>query len=494
MRVLSQLSMVVSVALAARIERHKIAELQQTDDESQTDDRSLCILLDDTGSMGPDIRAVRTVIDRLLHTSTAPHYVLVSFNDPQPNHTELATYDRQEFHDTLRRIRPSGGGDCPEMFYGGALRAIELAHERSNCFLFTDAPAKDTHLQEAVANAARAKNIHLFMYITPGCGSPCSDAGREGFESIMGGSEGGLSCVGSKRRLAWYIDSPDQAARGQTISARLPTLTPAPALWRMPRAPRYIPPRAPRVTTTRAPPPEAECGEIRSSGTGVRCTCDRGVWRPPKTCTALEDTDFGDIPLDTIFNLDDAGCCEACSVNPSCVGSVLTNSSLGSNCYLKSAGNHFPSPGRTSFVRNGVVCSTGCGGICNSDEQCEGSCGTCSAGVCTAGPPPSAECGELAASPTTPCRCGGHQGEWHFKEWASVNNTDLWGDVVGEFYGLDEAGCAAECFANSICVGAVLVDGEAGGCFLKNKTGTWDNPGRAALVFNMFQCDPAPVA
>lgn len=75
-----------------------------------------------------------------------------------------------------------------------------------------------------------------------------------------------------------------------------------------------------------------------------------------------------------------------------------------------------------------------------------------------------------------------------------MRNTDLWGDVVGEFYGLDEAGCAAECFANSTCAGAVLVDGQGGGCFLKDRTGTWDNPGRAALVLNMFQCDPAPVA
>merc|ERR1719454_185973 len=117
--------------------------------------------------MGQDINQVRVVVDRLLHTSTAPHYVLVSFNDPQPNRTELATYDRKEFHDTLATVRPNGGGDCPEMFYGGALRAIELAHERSNCFLFTDAPAKDPELQEAVMNAALAKNIHLFMYITP---------------------------------------------------------------------------------------------------------------------------------------------------------------------------------------------------------------------------------------------------------------------------------------------------------------------------------------
>lgn len=480
--------MAVGVTYAARIEQRTIIRHKQIVDESQIDERSLCILLDDTGSMGPDIRAVRRVIDRLLHTNTAPHYVLVSFNDPQPNHTELATYDRKEFHDTLRRVRPGGGGDCPEMFYGGALRAIELAHERSNCFLFTDAPAKDTELKDALVNAALAKSIHLFMYITPGCGSPCSDAGREGFESVLGRSDGGLSCVGSKRQLAWYIDSPDQAARGETIGARAPSLRPAPALWRLPRAPGYVAPRAPPAPP-RAPA-AAECGAIRSSGAGVRCMCDRGVWRPPRTCTALEDTDFGDVPLDTIFNLDGAGCCQACSVNPSCVGSVLTNSSLGRNCYLKSAGSHFHNPGRTSFVWSGVVCSTGCGGSCTDDVQCGGSCGTCSLGVCVAGPLPAADCGEVSASPTLPCRCAG-RGEWQFREWAPVRNADLWGDVIGEFYGLDEAGCAAECFSNASCVGAVLVDGEGGGCFLKDSSaGTWDNPGRVALVLNMFQCAP----
>lgn len=67
----------------------------------------------------------------------------------------------------------------------------------------------------------------------------------------------------------------------------------------------------------------------------------------------------------------------------------------------------------------------------------------------------------------------------------------MWGDVVGELYGLDQAECAAACFSNTTCVGAVLVDGDGGGCFLKDKAGTYDNPGRAALLFNMFQCEPA---
>eukprot|EP00756_Hemistasia_phaeocysticola_P023544 Hpha_TRINITY_DN15900_c0_g14::TRINITY_DN15900_c0_g14_i2::g.73761::m.73761 len=87
-------------------------------------DRSLCFVIDDTGSMGPDIDQVRRVADRLLYLSDAPHFVLVGFNDPVPVNMNVSTTDRQLFYDSYHRIEPSGGGDCPELFYEGAIRGV----------------------------------------------------------------------------------------------------------------------------------------------------------------------------------------------------------------------------------------------------------------------------------------------------------------------------------------------------------------------------------
>ncbi|KAK1883219.1 von Willebrand factor A domain containing protein 7 [Dissostichus eleginoides] len=130
--------------------------------------KALCFVIDTTGSMSDDIDAVRavtsTIINNKVGTEDEPSlYILVPFNDPDFGPL-LKTTDPNVFKNAINSLRANGGGDSPEMSLSGLQLALTGAPPESEIFLFTDAPAKDTHLKSTViALIERTKSVVNFM-------------------------------------------------------------------------------------------------------------------------------------------------------------------------------------------------------------------------------------------------------------------------------------------------------------------------------------------
>jgi len=61
----------------------------------------------------------------------------------------------------LSALKAHGGGDTPELAFHGIQLALENVRVGSTCFLFTDAPAKDSHLYPAVISLAIEKRVKV---------------------------------------------------------------------------------------------------------------------------------------------------------------------------------------------------------------------------------------------------------------------------------------------------------------------------------------------
>ncbi|XP_033995611.1 LOW QUALITY PROTEIN: von Willebrand factor A domain-containing protein 7-like [Trematomus bernacchii] len=130
--------------------------------------KALCFVIDTTGSMSDDIDAVRAVTSSIINSKVGTKdepslYILVPFNDPDFGPL-LKTTDPNVFKNAINSLRAEGGGDSPEMSLSGLQLALTGAPPESEIFLFTDAPAKDTHLKSTViALIERTKSVVNFM-------------------------------------------------------------------------------------------------------------------------------------------------------------------------------------------------------------------------------------------------------------------------------------------------------------------------------------------
>lgn len=235
--------------------------------------------------MGADIEQLVLILDRLLYKQSAQHYVLVGFEDTDRGAvtTEVSTGDRGQFHDKYHALNPGLGGDCPEMFYTGLLRAIELSNPGSTCFVFTDAPAKDTWLKENAMGAAQEKSMRLQVYLSPGCGEPCwfgtscsdtdtscgetdcqhcpttctssyycKNASGPAYKTMNIEDRGGqLSCLEDSEQLSWYLESPDSDA--SIAKAWGGSFAAAPVIWEQPPPAVWEPPSSACPYCTPAP-------------------------------------------------------------------------------------------------------------------------------------------------------------------------------------------------------------------------------------------------
>ncbi|KAM9363653.1 von Willebrand factor A domain-containing protein 7-like [Symphorus nematophorus] len=121
---------------------------------SQTQASVLCFIIDTTGSMSDDIAAAKQVsfeiIDSRRGTQQEPSaYILVPFNDPDFG-PEIRTIDADIFKGHINMLTANGGGDTPEMSLSALRLALTSAPPSSEMFVFTDAPAKDSHLKNTV--------------------------------------------------------------------------------------------------------------------------------------------------------------------------------------------------------------------------------------------------------------------------------------------------------------------------------------------------------
>lgn len=140
---------------------------------------TLGFVIDDTGSMGPEIAGVKSsvvqIINRVAGTDDAPdNYLLVRFGDPSVG-APVKTTDPNVLLAAVNGIVPSGGGDCPELSQAGLLSAIAGASSGSKLYFYSDASSKDAALAGNVSAAANAKKINIIYVLTGTC-SPVDPA------------------------------------------------------------------------------------------------------------------------------------------------------------------------------------------------------------------------------------------------------------------------------------------------------------------------------
>ncbi len=140
---------------------------------------TLGFVVDDTGSMGPDIAGVRSSVQQIVNavagTENAPdNYLLVRFGDPDVG-APFKTSDASALLAAVNGLSAGGGGDCPELSQGGLLSAISGASSGAKLYFYSDASAKDSSLGGNVAAAANAKKIIINYVITGSC-SPIDPA------------------------------------------------------------------------------------------------------------------------------------------------------------------------------------------------------------------------------------------------------------------------------------------------------------------------------
>ncbi|XP_015778186.1 PREDICTED: uncharacterized protein LOC107356064 [Acropora digitifera] len=161
-------------------------------------DVSLMFVMDDTGSMGGEIEAVKSIaIDIMNYDRQAPiiSYILSPFNDPYPSDDlPVVSMDETEaaaFVDAINDLRAHGGGDCPEYAFTGMLEALyEDPEWGSPMYVFTDADPKDATEDkiEEVKALARADVYGVTInFLTTGyCGSQLHPAFRQLAEATSG--------------------------------------------------------------------------------------------------------------------------------------------------------------------------------------------------------------------------------------------------------------------------------------------------------------------
>uniref|UniRef100_A0A1I8F903 VWFA domain-containing protein n=1 Tax=Macrostomum lignano TaxID=282301 RepID=A0A1I8F903_9PLAT len=117
---------------------------------------SLGFIIDDSGSMGAEIFAVKSQITSIISKNIR--------DDPYVKNV-IRSADESEILDFMGDITPSGGADCPE-FAMIALCWLEITRFS---ILFTDAlprTNKDSHKLLSVAALLNSKNIKLFVVAT----------------------------------------------------------------------------------------------------------------------------------------------------------------------------------------------------------------------------------------------------------------------------------------------------------------------------------------
>ncbi|MGH8076700.1 MAG: hypothetical protein ACREPE_05160, partial [Lysobacter sp.] len=151
---------------------------------------TLGFVVDDTGSMGSSITGVIATIDRLIaatdfHPVVRPdNYLFLRFGDPNVG-APMVTKNTAAIRSAVASIRPSGGGDCPELSQTALIRAVEAAFVRSHLYLFSDATAKDSSLANQVIARAQAKRTKLNYGLTASC-SPIDPAYIRGADETGG--------------------------------------------------------------------------------------------------------------------------------------------------------------------------------------------------------------------------------------------------------------------------------------------------------------------
>jgi hypothetical protein len=145
--------------------------------------KSVGMIIDDTGSMGNEIGAVKAALANFINSRDEEEYTLwqlTSFKDSVRNFgvtTENATILSQ-----VNGLFASGGGDCPEEALGAIQSSISTLSSypdhAKTLIVATDASAQSGDVDGIIA-AARANGVQVNVLLTGDCDFPAESAATE---------------------------------------------------------------------------------------------------------------------------------------------------------------------------------------------------------------------------------------------------------------------------------------------------------------------------
>ncbi|CAH1264800.1 VWA7 [Branchiostoma lanceolatum] len=154
---------------------------------------SLCIVMDDTGSMSDDIAAAKAVSIEIIQRAAANpfdkpyNYVLVPFNDPMSDAGNMTiTRNSTVYIDAINALNAHGGADCPEMAMTGLELALQNTLTKSKIYLFTDADPKDSHKLQDVLSLLQQKKSTITFLLTGSCPRKRRDLHERSKRAVIG--------------------------------------------------------------------------------------------------------------------------------------------------------------------------------------------------------------------------------------------------------------------------------------------------------------------
>ncbi|KAL9985051.1 hypothetical protein ACROYT_G007408 [Oculina patagonica] len=153
---------------------------------------TLMFAIDDTGSMHNEIDAAKAIATYIVdhpRQDTTVDYILSPFNDPKTGPVQhMKAGKGKEFIKAIERLRPHGGGDCPEFAFRGIIDALNEGSKddaKSPLYVFTDATAKDDNDENTMMAriTAKSKGTSVYFFTTGLCGKtsykPFEDLAKE---------------------------------------------------------------------------------------------------------------------------------------------------------------------------------------------------------------------------------------------------------------------------------------------------------------------------
>ncbi|XP_058237738.1 von Willebrand factor A domain-containing protein 7-like [Hemibagrus wyckioides] len=130
----------------------------------------LCFVIDTTVGMSDGIaeakRVAHSIIDSKKGTLDEPsEYILVPFNDPSFGPL-IRTTNPDVMKSEISKLTAEGGGDEPEMCLSGLQLALTGAPASSHIYVFTDASAKDKHLESTIIALIRSTKSTVSVFMT----------------------------------------------------------------------------------------------------------------------------------------------------------------------------------------------------------------------------------------------------------------------------------------------------------------------------------------
>ncbi len=137
----------------------------------------ISFVIDDTGSMGGEIDAVKSalqsfidLVDALLEPDETPPVIqVVSFKDSVSE--RLVSNDLDAVRSTVASLFASGGGDCPEYGAQALAYAANTISPDSIILFATDAPTQPGVDIGALISLLQSKRITVHTMLTQGCGT-----------------------------------------------------------------------------------------------------------------------------------------------------------------------------------------------------------------------------------------------------------------------------------------------------------------------------------